>query len=92
MTTQTTEIVYRTQHDVWLATTAVAAIKYIDRLLTHPLPFFVAVDLGSQNGSRVTYADVVQLALDVLNDECPSGYWYYITSDANLALDMEDDS
>ena len=85
-----TEIVVTTKYDVLTRPSSSVLIAYcFDHLRDEPNLVEVMLDLADGH-MPLGLEDVVQYAIDFLNDDNPyPDMWYYLTADANLALDTE---
>jgi hypothetical protein len=85
-------IILQTKYDRPTRQSATNIIEYVIRLLETEPSYLEVVDLcGADPVRGASLEDAVQYIIDMLNDEAPEGYWYYLTADFNLALDCEDD-
>lgn len=86
-----TSIVISTSKDRLTRQSAGVLIERLVMLMDHePTWAEDVVDLCL--GKPATLEDAVQYTIDLVNDDAPEGYWYYLTADCNLALttDFED--
>jgi hypothetical protein len=93
MSTSTTEIVVRTKHDQWTRQSAAAVIQYcLDHMRDELDVVEVMLDLTDSH-RPTTLADVVEYAVDCLNDTTPHpDLYYYVTADCDLAFDNGQES
>jgi hypothetical protein len=89
-TNMATEIILHTRTDVLTRTVAREIIEFVEGRLG-PINFVSVLDFVPSN-RPISFDEIVEYAIDALNEDAPVGTWYKLTADHNIAADYDGSS
>jgi len=85
------EIVYKSRFDVPSREGVVLMLEWAELIHNVRLEFTDALDfVGSSPRNPLIYDDFAEYVIDAINERADTGWWYSLTGDFNVKLEIEE--